>query len=677
MHSIDEADGSVTALMTWDNGDKDDRKAVLASTVENIKPVLRFTKLSGVAVFSSFIRLGKGSLHKACVDEIELPHDIVGTGCFGIFLSTKVLKYSVSDPKIELKHAKALKYGGTEVILVASFTPQASASSTSDKWSFILRSFPALFDIFALQSPSGTPKEIFLSLGSALALDTRAGSSASAINFDATQYLGVRVQVRKQGGFGSTSVVIVHGNGEGTTFDATKEDLPVRAFSIETNLLLQRIDNVAELESVLAPGFVSMLSACLLKWRPLAALVELAPWGTVQDFMPYLFKLREAELDDDLGALGMALFKQGLSSLVSEITLSDKMGQRTFTKQQASEALTSFTTTANALVNLSDTYPQLFHAEEVSSGKTRALRELATGSMPNEQQLPSQKRMQDEMGGGGGAINSRNTADKEGKGSGKGGGKGSNGNGSNGSGSSGSGSNDKADKRDRSGTTGLTPNGKKGTTTRKTAEADPPDTDEGRGPTNLFTPLGEAQALSAELSKAKQQILSLEGRVRELQETLAITNSQLATEQAKVRAQQQAADHYVRLQTYAASAHATVQGLQTQLQKAENEVSFFKSCWMAQSMGGDVLGRLQQLQQVQSLGPSVGALPTLGAAAAPPTLGAAAAPPTLGAAAAPPPLGAAAAPPTLGAGAAPPTLGAMPAPLGAPPGSLGAPPSLG
>ena len=639
MHSIDEADGIVTALMTWDNGDKDDRKAVLASTVENIKPVLRFTKLSGVAVFSSFIRLGKGSLHKACVDEIELPHDIVGTGCFGIFLSTKVLKYSVSDPKIELKHAKALKYGGTEVILVASFTPQVRASSTSDTWSFILRSFPALFDIFALQSPSGTPKEIFLSLGSALALDTRAASSASAINFDATQYLGVRVQVRKQGGFGSTSVVIVHGNGEGTTFDATKEDLPVRAFSIETNLLLQRIDNVAELESVLSPGFVSMLSACLLKWRPLAALVELAPWGTVQDFMPYLFKLREAELDDDLGALGMALFKQGLSSLVSEITLSDKMGQRTFTKQQASEALTSFTTTANALVNLSDTYPQLFHADEVSSGKTRALRELATGSMPNEQQLPSQKRMQDEMGGGGGAINSRNTADKEGKG----GGKGSNG-------SSGSGSNDKADKRDRSGTTGLTPNGKKGTTTRKTAEADPPDTDEGRGPTNLFTPLGEAQALSAELSKAKQQILSLEGRVRELQETLAITNSQLATEQAKVRAQQQAADHYVRLQTYAASAHATVQGLQTQLQKAENEVSFFKSCWMAQSMGGDVLGRLQQLQQVQSLGPSVGALPTLGAAAAPPT---------------------------LGAGAAPPTLGAMPAPLGAPPGSLGAPPSLG
>ena len=650
MHSIDEADGIVTALMTWDNGDKDDRKAVLASTVENIKPVLRFTKLSGVAVFSSFIRLGKGSLHKACVDEIELPHDIVGTGCFGIFLSTKVLKYSVSDPKIELKHAKALKYGGTEVILVASFTPQVRASSTSDTWSFILRSFPALFDIFALQSPSGTPKEIFLSLGSALALDTRAASSASAINFDATQYLGVRVQVRKQGGFGSTSVVIVHGNGEGTTFDATKEDLPVRAFSIETNLLLQRIDNVAELESVLSPGFVSMLSACLLKWRPLAALVELAPWGTVQDFMPYLFKLREAELDDDLGALGMALFKQGLSSLVSEITLSDKMGQRTFTKQQASEALTSFTTTANALVNLSDTYPQLFHADEVSSGKTRALRELATGSMPNEQQLPSQKRMQDEMGGGGGAINSRNTADKEGKGGGKGGGKGSNGNGSNGSGSSGSGSNDKADKRDRSGTTGLTPNGKKGTTTRKTAEADPPDTDEGRGPTNLFTPLGEAQALSAELSKAKQQILSLEGRVRELQETLAITNSQLATEQAKVRAQQQAADHYVRLQTYAASAHATVQGLQTQLQKAENEVSFFKSCWMAQSMGGDVLGRLQQLQQVQSLGPSVGALPTLGAAAAPPT---------------------------LGAGAAPPTLGAMPAPLGAPPGSLGAPPSLG
>ena len=659
MHSIDEADGIVTALMAWDNGDKDDRKAVLASTVENIKPVLRFTKLSGVAAFSSFIRLGKGSLHKACVDEIELPHDIVGTGCFGIFLSTKVLKYSVSDPKIELKHAKALKYGGTEVILVASFTPQASASSTSDKWSFILRSFPALFDIFALQSPSGTPKEIFLSLGSALALDTRAGSSASAINFDATQYLGVRVQVRKQGGFGSTSVVIVHGNGEGTTFDATKEDLPVRAFSVETDLLLQRIDNVTELESVLSPGFVSMLSACLLKWRPLAALVELAPWGTVQDFMPYLFKLREAELDDDLGALGMALFKQGLSSLVSEITLSDKMGQRTFTKQQASEALTSFTTTANALVNLSDTYPQLFHAEEVSSGKTRALRELAKGSMPNEQQLPSQKRMQDEMGGGGGAINSRNTADKEGKGSGKGGGKGSNGNGSNGSGSSGSGSNDKADKRDRSGTTGLTPNGKKGTTTRKTAEADPPDTDEGRGPTNLFTPLGEAQALSAQLSTAKQQILSLEGRVRELQETLAITNSQLATEQAKVRAQQQAADHYVRLQTYAASAHATVQGLQTQLQKAESEVSFFKSCWMAQSMGGDVLGRLQQLQQVQSLGPSVGALPTLGAAAAPPTLGAAAAPPT------------------LGAGAAPPTLGAMPAPLGAPPGSLGAPPSLG
>ena len=442
--------------------------------------------------------------------------------------------------------------------------------------------------------------------------------------------------MRKQGGFGSTSVVIVHGNGEGTTFDATKEDLPVRAFSIETNLLLQRIDNVAELESVLSPGFVSMLSACLLKWRPLAALVELAPWGTVQDFMPYLFKLREAELDDDLGALGMALFKQGLSSLVSEITLSDKMGQRTFTKQQASEALTSFTTTANALVNLSDTYPQLFHADEVSSGKTRALRELATGSMPNEQQLPSQKRMQDEMGGGGGAINSRNTADKEGKGGGKGGGKGSNG-------SSGSGSNDKADKRDRSGTTGLTPNGKKGTTTRKTAEADPPDTDEGRGPTNLFTPLGEAQALSAELSKAKQQILSLEGRVRELQETLAITNSQLATEQAKVRAQQQAADHYVRLQTYAASAHATVQGLQTQLQKAENEVSFFKSCWMAQSMGGDVLGRLQQLQQVQSLGPSVGA---------------------------PPPLGAAAAPPPLGAAAAPPPLAAMP-------GSLGAPPSLG
>ena len=424
MHSIDEADGIVTALMTWDNGDKDDRKAVLASTVENIKPVLRFTKLSGVAVFSSFIRLGKGSLHKACVDEIELPHDIVGTGCFGIFLSTKVLKYSVSDPKIELKHAKALKYGGTEVILVASFTPQVRASSTSDTWSFILRSFPALFDIFALQSPSGTPKEIFLSLGSALALDTRAASSASAINFDATQYLGVRVQVRKQGGFGSTSVVIVHGNGEGTTFDATKEDLPVRAFSIETNLLLQRIDNVAELESVLSPGFVSMLSACLLKWRPLAALVELAPWGTVQDFMPYLFKLREAELDDDLGALGMALFKQGLSSLVSEITLSDKMGQRTFTKQQASEALTSFTTTANALVNLSDTYPQLFHADEVSSGKTRALRELATGSMPNEQQLPSQKRMQDEMGGGGGAINSRNTADKEGKGGGKGGGKG-------------------------------------------------------------------------------------------------------------------------------------------------------------------------------------------------------------------------------------------------------------
>ena len=634
MHSIDEADGIVTALMAWDNGDKDDRKAVLASTVENIKPVLRFTKLSGVAVFSSFIRLGKGSLHKACVDEIELPHDIVGTGCFGIFLSTKVLKYSVSDPKIELKHAKALKYGGTEVILVASFTPQVRASSTSDTWSFILRSFPALFDIFALQSPSGTPKEIFLSLGSALALDTRAASSASAINFDATQYLGVRVQVRKQGGFGSTSVVIVHGNGEGTTFDATKEDLPVRAFSIETNLLLQRIDNVAELESVLSPGFVSMLSACLLKWRPLAALVELAPWGTVQDFMPYLFKLREAELDDDLGALGMALFKQGLSSLVSEITLSDKMGQRTFTKQQASEALTSFTTTANALVNLSDTYPQLFHADEVSSGKTRALRELATGSMPNEQQLPSQKRMQDEMGGGGGAINSRNTADKEGKGGGKGGGKGSNGNGSNGSGSSGSGSNDKADKRDRSGTTGLTPNGKKGTTTRKTAEADPPDTDEGRGPTNLFTPLGEAQALSAELSKAKQQILSLEGRVRELQETLAITNSQLATEQAKVRAQQQAADHYVRLQTYAASAHATVQGLQTQLQKAENEVSFFKSCWMAQSMGGDVLGRLQQLQQVQSLGPSVGAPPPLGAAAAPPPLaampGSLGAPPSLG-----------------------------------------------
>jgi hypothetical protein len=659
VHSIDEADGIVTALMTWDNGDKDDRKAVLASTVENIKPVLRFTKLSGVAVFSSFIRLGKGSLHKACVDEIELPHDIVGTGCFGIFLSTKVLKYSVSDPKIELKHAKALKYGGTEVILVASFTPQVRASSTSDTWSFILRSFPALFDIFALQSPSGTPKEIFLSLGSALALDTRAASSASAINFDATQYLGVRVQVRKQGGFGSTSVVIVHGNGEGTTFDATKEDLPVRAFSIETNLLLQRIDNVAELESVLSPGFVSMLSACLLKWRPLAALVELAPWGTVQDFMPYLFKLREAELDGDLGALGMALFKQGLSSLVSEVTLSDKMGQRTFTKQQASEVLTSFTTTANALVNLSDTYPQLFHAEEVSSGKTRALRELAKGSMPNEQQLPSQKRMQDEMGGGGGAINSRNTADKEGKGGGKGGGKGSNGNGSNGSSSNGSGSNDKADKRDRSGTTGLTPNGKKGTTTRRTAEADPPDTDEGRGPTNLFTPLGEAQALSAQLSTAKQQILSLEGRVRELQETLAITNSQLATEQAKVRAQQQAADHYVRLQTYAASAHATVQGLQTQLQKAESEVSFFKSCWMAQSMGGDVLGRLQQLQQVQSLGPSVGAPPTLGAAAAPPTLGAAAAPPT------------------LGAGAAPPTLGAMPAPLGAPPGSLGAPPSLG
>ena len=657
MHSIDEANGIVTALMAWDNGDKDDRKAVLASTVENIKPVLRFTKLSGVAAFSSFIRLGKGSLHKACVDEIELPHDIVGTGCFGIFLSTKVLKYSVSDPKIELKHAKALKYGGTEVILVASFTPQVRSGSTSDPcpWSFILRSFPALFDIFALQSPSGTPKEIFLSLGSALALDTRAGSSASAINFDATQYLGVRVQVRKQGGFGSTSVVIVHGNGEGTTFDATKEDLPVRAFSIETDLLLQRIDNVAELESVLSPGFVSMLSACLLKWRPLAALVELAPWGTVQDFMPYLFKLREAELDDDLGALGMALFKQGLSSLVSEVTLSDKMGQRTFTKQQASEALTSFTTTANALVNLSDTYPQLFHAEEVSSGKTRALRELATGSMPNEQQLPSQKRMQDEMGGGGGAINSRNTADKEGKGSGKGGGKGS----GSGSGSNGSGSNDKADKRDRSGTTGLTPNGKKGTTTRRTAEADPPDTDEGRGPTNLFTPLGEAQALSAQLSTAKQQILSLEGRVRELQETLAITNSQLATEQAKVRAQQQAADHYVRLQTYAASAHATVQGLQTQLQKAESEVSFFKSCWMAQSMGGDVLGRLQQLQQVQSLGPSVGALPTLGAAAAPPTLGAAAAPPPLGAAAAPPP------------------LGALPAPLGAPPGSLGAPPSLG
>ena len=653
MHSIDEADGIVTALMTWDNGDKDDRKAVLASTVENIKPVLRFTKLSGVAAFSSFIRLGKGSLHKACVDEIELPHDIVGTGCFGIFLSTKVLKYSVSDPKIELKHAKALKYGGTEVILVASFTPQVRASSTSDTWSFILRSFPALFDIFALQSPSGTPKEIFLSLGSALALDTRAGSSASAINFDATQYLGVRVQVRKQGGFGSTSVVIVHGNGEGTTFDATKEDLPVRAFSIETDLLLQRIDNVAELESVLSAGFVSMLSACLLKWRPLAALVELAPWGTVQDFMPYLFKLREAEPDGDLGALGMALFKQGLSSLVSEVTLSDKMGQRTFTKQQASEALTSFTTTANALVNLSDTYPQLFHAEEVSSGKTRALRELAKGSMPNEQQLPSQKRMQDEMGGGGGAINSRNTADKEGKGGGKGGGKGSNG-------SSGSGSNDKADKRDRSGTTGLTPNGKKGTTTRRTAEADPPDTDEGRGPTNLFTPLGEAQALSAELSKAKQQILSLEGRVRELQETLAMTNSQLATEQAKVRAQQQAADHYVRLQTYAASAHATVQGLQTQLQKAENEVSFFKSCWMAQSMGGDVLGRLQQLQQVQSLGPSVGAPPPLGAAAAPPPLGAAAA-----------------APPPLGAAAAPPPLAAMPASLGAPPGSLGAPPSLG
>ena len=670
MHSIDEVDGVITAIMTWDNGDNEDRSIVLASTRGTVKPVLRFTKFSGVAASSSFVRLGKGSLHKACVDEIELPHDIVGTGCFGIFLSTKVLKYSVSDPKMELKHAKALKYGGTEVILVASFTPQAGASSSKDSWGFIMRSFPALFDIFALQSPSGTPKEIFLSLGSALALDTtKAGSSA--INFDATQYLGVRLQVRKQGGFGTTSVVIVHSNGEGTTFDATKEDLPVRAFSIETNLLLQRIHNVTELESVLSAEFVSKLSACLLKWRPLAALVELAPWGTVQDFMPYLFKLREAEFEDDLGALGMALFKQGLSSLVSEVTMSDRMGQRTFTKQQVSDALATFTTTANALVNLSDTYPQLFHAKEVSTGKTRALRELATGSMPNEQQLPTQTRMQDEMGAGGGTINPRNAADgaKGGRvGGGKAGGKGGGGGGG-------------SDKRARDGPTGLTPNGKskpkaseEGEGSRNTLQTDPPPDRGPTGPSALFgeglTPLGQAQAMSAELSAAKLQVSTLETKVRELEQELSSTKGQLSSEQAKVRAQQQAADHYMQLQTYAASAHATIQGLQTQLGSAEREVSFFKNCWMAQSMDGGVLSRLQQLQQVQSVAappPSLGAAPPSLEAVAPPPLGGVA-PPPLGAVA-PPPLGAVA-PPPLGA-AARPSLGAL---LGAPPSLAGAPP---
>ena len=117
-----------------------------------------------------------------------------------------------------------------------------------------------------------------------------------------TMLTGVRITVRQSGGYGHPRATIITPTGEGVTFDASKMDLPVKVFQPENydSLLVRRVDSVADLTALFGEAFIAQLSTILLMWRPLHELVAAAPWGTIENFVPYLFGLRKPKLSDGM-----------------------------------------------------------------------------------------------------------------------------------------------------------------------------------------------------------------------------------------------------------------------------------------------------------------------------------------------------------------------------------------
>ena len=669
MLQASEEDNEVTAIMRWDSGDTDNTHVVLAGMARSA--VYSFNKYSGIEASSAWLRLGNKMLHRPCKIEVTSKDmseaitkgDIFPIGTFGIFCSTKMLRYSALDvagpnTKTELKHAKSqLNFGSSAVIFSAGWDAESDGDS-GRTWAHALCKLPRIFDIFANPSSSGTPKEIFLCLGSALVPDLSQKDPKKIVNMNATQFMGLRLGVKKNGGFGEPYVAMLSGGGDGTIYDAAKEDLPVKLFTLENKVLVQSIDSMHVLEETLGPACIAKLAIVLQQWRPLHDLVELSPWQTHDGFLEYMFSLRTRERDDDLGDMGMFFFKQALNSLVTELTTNEKLGVKSFSKQQQGFAIASYGSSADSLIKISDVLPSLFHAEDVGTGKTREMREVSKQMMPTLDQLPTAHRLQDQMGGGGEDINPR-AGDGKGKEDGKGGGKdgkgksgakgkGGKGKGANAAGTSGGNAGEESgkgkgaggaggsggsggnageesgkdrgnDKRDRGGPSGNTPDPKK--LDRGGPSGAHPGNPIGLdssthirsitsalaiagGQSNL-TPLAQQQAISLELQTLRKRVVELEGELGTATGSLTETQRLLSAEQATVASMRAQVADYFRISTYAAQESSRADGLQAQLFEVKKEKSFLQSVTLA-TLKDVSVDRFSAFQQGQPVVPPPG-----------------------------------------------------------------------
>jgi hypothetical protein len=462
---------------------------------------------------------------------------------------------------------------------------------------------PMIFDLIGVDGPSGVCKEVYLCLGHAVPISL--GKDAP-LDLKKGQTLGVRLQARRQGQWGNAYVDIVAGNsGLGIGWKASCLDLPVRIFTSVEVLRLRRIQTLEELESVVGAGVLAILVTGLKHWRPLASLVEAAPWKTDDKMLAYLFGLRTTlfvgRVADTLSA---ALFKHAIESLVLSSTTTPNLERKKVTTEMAAKEVASYADAANKLIMLAQQHPYLFHydpSRSLPDGKLKWMQAHATEQTPS---FEVGLRLQQEMRGGGGAIDPRHAKDS---------------------------TKPKAAKRATRAPTGNTPNGKRekksdrdggendddkamedeekggphadGGPRTKGPDAKAPEAKRGlldslaaertdsvsgfsTGSSNdpgMMTALGQFQQATSDLAIARKEIEKLNARVHTLQEEAVQRDADLAAEKATVARLLPYAEQYTEQATSAASWHARALALEEQLTQAKNQTQVFQSIFMTQA----------------------------------------------------------------------------------------------
>lgn len=250
----------------------------------------------------------------------------------------------------------------------------------------------------------------------AIAVDTIAALSLFAIWRVSCR---LRMQVKKNGGFGTPRLEVVTPTGDGGPWKYSDAlDLPVRLLMPEETLVFRRVASADELTGIVGEDFLTIVQNSLLKWRPMHALAQLAPWNTVDQFIPFLFKMRESLPTISAADRRMresifkALSEQAIASLATHVSTTGKLGAKHFTKSLAQSEMDAYKAMTEQLMEYASAKPSAFHLLDLTDNHTAFMNGTNKKLMPT---LQITTALQEEINGGAGLIgdNPRNGAENK------------------------------------------------------------------------------------------------------------------------------------------------------------------------------------------------------------------------------------------------------------------------